>query len=106
MTAAQPATVRRTPDRFEILLDGQTVGRTEFVDDGDRRVFVHTEVDPQHGGKGFAGRLVGEALDVTRAEGLRIVPLCGYVRRFAQRSGEYVQALSPVTDADRDLLAD
>ena len=47
------------------VADGSSVGRADFVDSSgavDERIFFHTEVNPQFGGRGFAGLLVHEAL--------------------------------------------
>lgn len=56
---------------------------------GDTRVFTHTEVPPQDEGQGFAATLVRAALDDTKAKGLRIVPACSYVVAFVRRHPEY-----------------
>ncbi|MDX5380269.1 MAG: N-acetyltransferase [Actinomycetes bacterium] len=80
--------------RFEIRLDGELVGIAEHFDDGEFRAFVHTEVDPSHTGKGLAGKLIGHALRETRADGLKVDPVCPYVAAFIRRHPQY-----------RDLLA-
>ncbi|MCP3016987.1 N-acetyltransferase [Nocardiopsis dassonvillei] len=46
------------------LEDGTPAGRADFVDPPQapgERVFFHTEVAPEFGGRGLAGLLVGEA---------------------------------------------
>jgi uncharacterized protein len=60
-----------------------------YVDQGNRRVFTHTEVPPADEGKGFASRLVRGALDDTRRLGLKIVPACSFVELFVRRHPEY-----------------
>lgn len=75
--------------RFEIRLDGEMVGLAEYFDDDGVRAFVHTEVDPAHRGKGLAGKLVGHALRETRAEELRVDPVCPHVAWFIRRHQEY-----------------
>lgn len=67
---------------FAIALDGETVGRADFRDHNGVREFDHTEVDPAYGGRGLAGTMVRQALDATRAEGLRIRPTCSYVAKY------------------------
>ncbi len=99
------------PDRFELLLDGSPVGVAEFVDIGAgpsgepaARVFFHTEVDPAYGGRGLAGVLVTEALDATREEGLRIVPVCPFVKLFVRRNDAWADLVDPVTQAALDAI--
>ena len=56
---------------------------------GDRRVFVHTETPPQDEGKGIASKLIKAALDVSRAAGFRLVPACSFVVAYVRRHPEY-----------------
>ena len=77
--------------RFEVRLDGARVGHLEYVDDPGRRVrtMPHTEVDPAFGGRGLGTRLVREALDATRATGLRVDPLCPMVAAYLDEHPAY-----------------
>lgn len=97
--------VRAGENRFEILVDGDVVGAAEYLDDGGRRIFHHTQVDDAMSGKGLAGRLVGHALDETRKEGLRVVPVCSYVAAYVGRHEEYADLVEPASDDDGDLVA-
>ncbi|ACQ81717.1 acetyltransferase [Beutenbergia cavernae DSM 12333] len=83
--------------RFEIRLGSETVGFTAYVPDGDRLVFVHTEIDERHEGQGLAGELVREALDDVRAAGRRIVAVCPYVARYVRRHHDWDDLLDPPT---------
>ena len=56
---------------------------------GDRRIFTHTEVPPADEGKGYASRVVKEALDDTRRVGLKIQPACSFVVADVRRHPEY-----------------
>ena len=56
---------------------------------GDSRVFTHTEVPPADEGRGHASKLVKEALDDTRRRGLKIVPACSFVVAYVRRHPEY-----------------
>ena len=46
---------------------------------------VHTEVDPAFAGQGLGERLVAGALEDLRARGLKLVPLCPFVRAYLRR---------------------
>lgn len=56
---------------------------------GDSRVFTHTEVPPADEGKGVGAALVRAALDDTKAQGFKIVPACSFVVAFVRRHPEY-----------------
>jgi predicted GNAT family acetyltransferase len=84
-----PTTVTKEPDQFTIAVEGKTVGKAEFLDRGEKRVFTHTEVDKDYGGRGLATILVGEALQQTRDAGLRIVPECPMVVGYVEKHPEY-----------------
>lgn len=87
------------PDRFQISLEGEPAGHTRFVDVEGRRVFFHTEIDPAHSGKGLGVTLVRWALEATRAEGLRIVAVCPFVRKYVSRHEEWADVVDPATPA-------
>lgn len=81
--------------QYDIIVDGEVVGFTQYVDDGDDvHRYVHTEVDPEHGGKGYAGVLVRSALDAEREAGHRIVAQCPYVKKFVAENPEYADLLA------------
>jgi len=80
------ATVRdnREASRFEILVDDQ-VAFLEYERGPGMITLVHTEV-PQHlRGQGLAGMLAKSALEAARAEGIRVIAKCPYVRAYIQR---------------------
>jgi uncharacterized protein len=83
--------VRDNPDelRYELLLDGEVAGEIRYRRSPDRIVLVHTDVSPSLEGRGLASRLVADALDDIRARGLRVVPICPFVRAYIQRHPEY-----------------
>ena len=61
------------------LADGTLAGRADFIDvpgaDGER-IFFHTEVGQDFGGRGLGGLLVREALADSIRKGLTVVPVC------------------------------
>lgn len=84
-----PTQVTEEPNRFRISVDGRAAGLVDFTDRNGTRTFPHTEVDPAFQGRGLATILVREALNQTRAAGLRIVPQCWMVAEFVQKNPEY-----------------
>jgi predicted GNAT family acetyltransferase len=86
-------TNNRAERRFELMTDaGPAVAAYEV--DGDTIVFTHTVVPREAGGQGVGSRLIAGALEQVRAEGVKIVPQCAFVRAFVERHAEW-----------RDLLA-
>jgi predicted GNAT family acetyltransferase len=79
--------VRDNPDeqRYELLSDGELVGELVYRLRDSRISLLHTEVSPSVEGQGLGGRLVAGALDDIRARGLRVVPVCPFVRAYLRR---------------------
>jgi len=88
------ATVTAADGKYTVAVDGQTVGLTAFADRNGQRVFYHTEVDEEFGGRGLATIVIGEALKATRADGKRIVPVCPTVADYIKKHPEF----SAITD--------
>ncbi len=84
--------VRDNPaeNRFEVFVDGEFAGVSDYRKTDDTIVFPHVEVDPRFRGRGVAAELVRFALDAVRDEGTRrVVPVCPYVQTFIRRYSEY-----------------
>jgi predicted GNAT family acetyltransferase len=84
-------TVRDNPEelRYELLDDdGALIGEIRYRREPGAVVLVHTEVDPPHEGHGLAAVLVAGAFDDLRARGLKVVPVCPYVRSWLRRHPE------------------
>jgi predicted GNAT family acetyltransferase len=75
--------------RYELVVEGDVVGELLYRAFPDRIVLVHTEVLSSVEGRGFGARLVAGALDDIRARGLRVVPMCPFVRSYIRRHPEY-----------------
>lgn len=75
---------------YTVALDGGApVGRAEYLDPPgtDERIFFHTEVDPELGGRGLAGVLVRAALEDSIRLHRTVVPLCPLFARHLERHG-------------------
>ncbi|WP_420000084.1 GNAT family N-acetyltransferase [Streptomyces boninensis] len=73
------------------LGDGPPIGRAQFVDNpgvGEERIFFHTEIDQEFGGRGLAGLLVREALDDSIRKNLTVVPVCPLFARHLKKHGD------------------
>ena len=68
--------------RYEIAEDGTVVGFVSYRIDGEVIDLVHTEIDPDHGGRGLAGQLMAATLDDARRRGFSVLPHCPFVARY------------------------
>jgi hypothetical protein len=90
------------PDRrrYEAHLGGELAGYSEYRLAGGRVIFTHTIVEPRFEGRGIATRLVRAELDESRRRGLKVTPLCPFVRAFIKRHADYQDLLAaPLADA-------
>jgi predicted GNAT family acetyltransferase len=79
--------------RYELDIGGQIVFAS-YRRDGGTLFIRHVEAPPPLRGTGAAERLMQGVAEIARAEGARIVPLCGYAAAWLRRHKEH-----------RDLLA-
>lgn len=75
-------TVANNPaeSRFEILVDGEVGGILSYRIDGSTIDLQHTLVMPSHRGEGLAGLLAVRAFEDARAQGLKVIPTCPFVK--------------------------
>lgn len=103
-------TIRHNVDRerFEVLADGRVIGKAAYktYDDGGspQRIFYHTVINEEYGGQGLAGRLAEVALNETVSEGLRIVPVCPFIKKFLTKHPEYAANTVAPTPAHLEYL--
>ncbi len=76
-------------NRYELHVDGTRIGVIDYVREGETVNVSHTEVDPAHGGKGYAGMLADFALRDIRDAGLMVIPTCSYVAKHIDKNPEY-----------------
>ncbi len=73
-------TVTDEPDRgrFELHRDDELVGFASYQDHDGAVVIPHVETLAKHRGQGYGARLMDGLLDIVRADGRRVVPLCPF----------------------------
>lgn len=72
----------RERKRYVITEDGEQVGFVTYRLQAGLIDLIHTEIDPDHAGRGLAGVLVRTVLDDARDRGLAVLPHCPYVAQF------------------------
>lgn len=95
--ASAPPTVTNAPNQYEISVDGVAAGRAAYVDAGTQRIFYHTEIGDEFGGRGLGNDLIAAALADTRAAGRRIVAICPFVAGYVDKHDDYDDLLDPIT---------
>jgi uncharacterized protein len=74
----------RAAQRFELEVDG-ALAVLEYERKNGAMVFNHTQVPEQFRGRGYGEILVKAGLAAARAEGLRVVAICPYVRAYLRK---------------------
>jgi predicted GNAT family acetyltransferase len=80
--------------RYEITVDGILAGFAAYRDRDGRRIFTHTEISPKFEGRGLGSQLVRAAMDDVRARGIRVVPLCPFVRAWLESHDGYADVVA------------
>jgi predicted GNAT family acetyltransferase len=81
--------------RYELWLGEALAGVIVYRPRPDALALVHTEIDPAYEGQGLGAKLVAAALDDVRRRGLKIVPLCPFVRSYLERHPEDADLVAP-----------
>jgi len=81
--------------RYELLVDGQSLGAAEYSEQGERMVFTHTEVDPSLSGQGLGSVLAKAALADARRRDKRVVPQCEFIASYIERHKEWQDLVDP-----------
>ncbi len=78
--------------RFE-LAEAGGVSFADYRRDAGRLILPHVEAPAALRGTGAAGRLMEGVLAIARAEGLKVLPLCGYAAAYIRRHKEHQDLL-------------
>jgi uncharacterized protein len=79
--------------RYQLTVDGHTAATYYKIADGVI-TFDHTEVPPELGGKGIGSKLITGALDQVRADGLKVIANCEFVKAFIGKNAAYQDLLT------------
>jgi hypothetical protein len=74
--------------RFEMIEDGHVVF-ADYRRESGRLIIDHVEAPPALRGTGAAGRFMEGFAALVRANGEKIVPLCGYAATWLRRHDEF-----------------
>lgn len=79
--------------RFECHVDGY-VALIDYRNRPGKIVYTHTEVPPQLEGRGIGSAMARAALDYARQSGIKVVPLCPFVKSYIERHQEYADLVA------------
>lgn len=79
--------------QYELEVEGQLALAAYRLSDG-RITFTHTEVPEALEGRGIGSKLVEAALDDARAQGLKVVPACPFVKHYMDKHPEVQDLLA------------
>ena len=74
--------------QYEFHIDG-FIPRIVYQKSGDKIYLIHTEVPLELGGKGIGNQLVKKVLEDIQKRGLKLIPLCPFVKKYLQRHPEW-----------------
>jgi predicted GNAT family acetyltransferase len=79
--------------RYELDAGGAVAMAAYRMQDG-AVAFTHTEVPEQLEGQGVGTRLIAGAVEDVRRRGLKMIPLCGFVRHYVETHPEVQDLLA------------
>jgi predicted GNAT family acetyltransferase len=74
--------------RFELDVEG-ALAFANYRRTPDTVIITHTETPRSLRGRGVASELVGGALELIRADGLKVIAGCGFVVDYLQKHPEF-----------------
>ena len=89
MPSSESWTVRDNAERkrFEIDL-GDSCAIAEYTLPAGKIMFTHTEVPPEHEGKGIGSALIRAGLASARERGLKVIPICPFFAAYLRKHAE------------------
>ena len=74
--------------RFEIDLGDGSFAIAQYNLLEGKIMFTHTEVPPEHEGKGLGTKLIEASLASARERGLKVIPICPFFAAYMQKHAE------------------
>jgi predicted GNAT family acetyltransferase len=86
-----------TLERYELWVGDTLAGRILYRPREDALTLIHTEISDEFEGHGLGSTLVAGALADIRARGLRLIPICPFVRAYLARHPEQADLIGQRT---------
>jgi uncharacterized protein len=81
--------------RYEIRVGSQRAGFVDYHAQPGLVTVLHTEVDPAFEGRGVGSHLVAGMLDDLRERGVKVLPICPFVRAYVRQHPEVRDLVAP-----------
>jgi uncharacterized protein len=81
--------------RYEILVDDELAGFSEFNVLANGMLFTHTEILPKFEGHGLSSALIRSALQDVRALKTHVIPVCHFVAAYLRKHPEDQDLVTP-----------
>jgi len=75
--------------RYEAFIGTELAGYCEYNLLTDAIMFTHTEVLPEHEGKGVGSAIARHVLDEARAKAWHVIPVCQFIAGYIRKHREY-----------------
>jgi predicted GNAT family acetyltransferase len=85
--------------RYEAYADGVLAAYSEYNLLSESIVFTHTEVLPEHEGKGIGSYIAREALADARKQAKYVVPVCTFIAAYLRKHREDADLVTPDVQA-------
>jgi len=82
-------------ERYELWVGDEPAGQIVYRLRENAVALIHTEVADAFEGHGLGGKLVSGALADIRERGLRLIPICPFVRSYLQRHPDQADLVAP-----------
>ncbi|MBS0248882.1 MAG: N-acetyltransferase [Proteobacteria bacterium] len=79
--------------RFELEADGY-IAFSEYKRSPGLITITHTEVPKELGGRGIGTALAHGLMEMIRAEGVKVKPLCPFVKAYIDKHPEYADLVA------------
>lgn len=80
-------------NQFELMVEGHAALAAYRLKPGVI-TFTHTEVPKELGGRGIGSQLAKGVLDQARERGLKVVPLCPFIKAYIEKHAEYADLVA------------
>lgn len=72
--------------QFVAYIDNKEVGKMTYSVAGDDKIIIdHTEANPEYSGQGIGKHMLYAAVQFSRENGIKIIPLCPFAKKMMDR---------------------